>query len=767
MIGQLLDGRYRIIQALSTGGFGHTYVAEDTRIPGHPRCVVKHLKPSTNNPDILATAERLFWSEAESLAQLGNHDQIPRILDFLEENQEFFLMQEFVEGYPLTEELIPEEKLSESYAIDLLQGVLPVLEFIHQRDVIHRDIKPGNIIRRKQDGKLVLIDFGAVKQVRAFNTSIQDRQANATVSIGTPGYMSTEQGRGKPRPNSDIYALGMIAIQALTGMFPIDLDEDAETGEILWQKYTSVSPEFAAILTKMVRYHFKDRYQSATEVLKDLQKLAPTVQDTLATDTPVRELTLEWMEAGQKKTQVIRDRQVSKNPGTVRIGRDPVRCDVVFSAPGVVGLHAEIFFNPQQRVYLRNLSQTDPAVVDGQPFPTGEVALYLGSQIRLGQLELRVAAISLKQSSPSAKPTESIVQPPITPPQLVIPGIQPPPVAAVEPSPTPTPSVVLPSPRPVVSSSSSDSSKWLLTLGLGVVVVGGAIAGFTYLQPSPTITTTTYPTATGECEAVIAAKDNIRTEPTATNSTNVIQQYSQLPTEQKLSVTGKKAVVKDGNYWLQLKLPGGGLAYAHKSIIKNYSQLESCLKVLGKTFEPVDATSLITTPSGRSTPASTSPENEIQSKLTSNNSDINPTRSSTAQEPTNPPAQFQQRSSRANLPPDEGAEIFAQAKVKAIEGDLQGAIEIATEIKSNSALYATAKKAITKWQNELQQKSECMAKRGVWINGQCIAANSPQSTQKPIQQPTQQPPQHQKTEAGTRGRGGTEKENPSTLSPSP
>lgn len=488
MIGQLLDRRYKIIQALSVGGFGHTYIAEDLRIPGHPKCVVKHLKPASHNPKLLATAERLFWSEAESLAQLGTHDQIPRILAFFEENQEFFLVQELVEGHPLTEELIPEKKLSESYVIDLLKDVLPILEFIHQQEVIHRDIKPANIIRRKQDSKLVLIDFGAVKQVRTFANSIQDRRA--TVSIGTPGYMSTEQGRGKPRANSDIYGLGMIAIQALTGLEPCDLEEDSQTGEILWQNHASVSPGLAEVLTKMVRYHFKDRYQSAEEVLEALQQLenlenpsdTPTVQDTVAADTPVHELTLGWLEAGRRRTQIIRDQQASKNPGTVRIGSDPAQCDIVLSEPTVSGLHVEFFFNSQQeRFYLRNLDQSNPVIVDGQYLPVGEVALHQGSNIRLGQLSLRVTAITQKQHSARHKPTEYVTQLQDVPPQPVDRTLQRASAPDVQPSPTPInrPIPIVPSPSP--RSVPFVRSKLFLRVGVGVAVAIGAIAAFAFV----------------------------------------------------------------------------------------------------------------------------------------------------------------------------------------------------------------------------------------------------------------------------------------------
>lgn len=266
MIGKLLDHRYQVIRVLAMGGFGQTYIAQDTRRPGNPICVVKHLKPGTD-PRVFDTAKRLFNSEAETLEKLGNHDQIPRLLAYFVENQEFYLVQEYIEGHTLAEELTPGKRWSESQVIQLLQEVLEILEFVHSQGVIHRDIKPDNIIRRASDNKLVLVDFGAVKQLRTQMVTVGG-QASATVIIGTPGYMPTEQGQGKPRPNSDIYSLGIIAIQALTGLLPTALQEDPETGEIIWQQSITVNYRLAAVLTKMVRYHFKDRYQNATEALQ-------------------------------------------------------------------------------------------------------------------------------------------------------------------------------------------------------------------------------------------------------------------------------------------------------------------------------------------------------------------------------------------------------------------------------------------------------------------------------------------------------------------
>lgn len=270
-LGQLLAHRYRVISPLAAGGFGQTYIAEDTQRPSHPKCVVKHLTPASSDLRFLENARRLFATEAETLEKLGNHDQIPRLLAKFEENEEFFLVQELIEGHPLANELSPGKRWSESQVYCLLWQVLNVLVFVHQNNVIHRDIKPENLLRRDLDHQLVLVDFGTVKQIR---TQIMFQgQPTATISIGTPGYMPTEQSHGRPRPNSDIYALGMIGIQAVTGLMPMQLPEDVETGELLWQDQSQISNELSNILARMTRYHFKDRYQSATEVLQDLESL--------------------------------------------------------------------------------------------------------------------------------------------------------------------------------------------------------------------------------------------------------------------------------------------------------------------------------------------------------------------------------------------------------------------------------------------------------------------------------------------------------------
>ena len=273
MLGRTLRNHYQIIKFLGKGGFGHTYLAKDLDLPGHPQCVVKHLKPQNADPDLILIAKRLFETEAQTLYKLGSlHDQIPKLSAHFEENGEFYLVQDFIAGHDLTKELIPGKKLSESYTITLLHKILEILAIVHQQKVIHRDLKPDNLMRR-QDGKIVLIDFGAVKEISTIVVNAQ-KQTSLTIAIGTPGYMPSEQAKGKPRFASDIHAVGMIGIQALTGEHPFNLREDAQTGEVIWRNQAQVSNNLANILDKMVRDNFSQRYQNAEEALQAILSLS-------------------------------------------------------------------------------------------------------------------------------------------------------------------------------------------------------------------------------------------------------------------------------------------------------------------------------------------------------------------------------------------------------------------------------------------------------------------------------------------------------------
>jgi tetratricopeptide (TPR) repeat protein len=280
---KILTGRYQIIRILGEGGFGKTYLAKDNHLPGNPLCVVKQLKIGTINPEVLPKARELFDREARILQKLGSHPQIPKLYAFFEEHNEFYLVQDYIEGLTLEKEIEEKQVLSESEVILLLQDVLSILKFVHQEHVIHRDIKPANLIRRKQDNKFVLIDFGAVKQITNPDAD-SEILVPKTVGIQTKGYTPIEQLEGYPQPCSDIYALGITAVQALTGVHPKRIPSATYNGKLIWQNLGLVSKPLTKIIDKMIQPVISDRYQNAEEIIHDLEELLEL--STVATEIP-------------------------------------------------------------------------------------------------------------------------------------------------------------------------------------------------------------------------------------------------------------------------------------------------------------------------------------------------------------------------------------------------------------------------------------------------------------------------------------------------
>lgn len=272
---KLLGGRYEILRQLGGGGFGQTYLAKDQHLPGQPYCVVKKLQPKIKRPEAMDVAKRLFEAEAQVLHQLGHHNQIPRLTAHFEEGQQFYLVQEYVPGRVLNQVFKEDLPLSEEETIGLLREILTLLLFVHHHQVIHRDIKPSNLILRESDGKVVLIDFGAVKQMTL--SPIEE----STVIVGSSGYSPPEQLTGRSCFESDLYAVGMIGIQALTSYSPKHLQRDPQTHVLYWRDQAEVSPEFAEVLDRLVQHDPNDRYGTAQEVLDALAGLEPQNQATV------------------------------------------------------------------------------------------------------------------------------------------------------------------------------------------------------------------------------------------------------------------------------------------------------------------------------------------------------------------------------------------------------------------------------------------------------------------------------------------------------
>ncbi|WP_373526503.1 protein kinase [Nostoc sp.] len=277
IIGKLLQGRYEIVQSLSSGVFGQTYIAIDVDYPQNPKCVVKQIKVSSSESGYLEMLRSLFLTETQTLKLLGSHHQIPEFIACFEENERFYLVQECIEGHTLTAELPINQQWgclwSESEVVEFLIDVLGILEFVHSQGIIHCDIKPENLIRRNDEAlrKLVLIDFGSIQSI---DFGICAELPIYRIPVTSLGYIPPEQFIGQTQPNSDIYALGMIAIQALTGLEPLQLKVDPYTNEIFWRSpNTPVNDYLAAVLSQMIRYDCQDRFQSAGDVLRVLKQI--------------------------------------------------------------------------------------------------------------------------------------------------------------------------------------------------------------------------------------------------------------------------------------------------------------------------------------------------------------------------------------------------------------------------------------------------------------------------------------------------------------
>ena len=267
----LLNNRYRILKTLGRGGFGETYLTEDTHMPSGRKCVLKQLKPMVKDPKTPLWIEERFQREAAILEELGNgSSQIPQLYAYFCEEDKFYLVQEWIEGLTLDQYWEQEGNLHRDEVRQILLQLLPVLDYIHRHRIIHRDIKPDNIILRRKDNLPVLIDFGAVKEAIATEVN-QTSISNYSASIGTPGYMSSEQAAGRPIYSSDLYSLGFTAIFLLTGKSPHELETDPRNGEIIWQKAENVDPELIKVIDKAIRFHPRDRFSSAREMLEALK----------------------------------------------------------------------------------------------------------------------------------------------------------------------------------------------------------------------------------------------------------------------------------------------------------------------------------------------------------------------------------------------------------------------------------------------------------------------------------------------------------------
>ena len=355
----LLRNRYSVIKFIGGGGFGRTFQAIDRDCMNAP-CVVKQFLPSLEIQADLAALQKateMFNQEAVRLLQLGEHPQIPRLLAYFEQDKQLYLVQEFIDGRDLKEELAIEGAFNEQKIRQLLFDLLPVLTFIHDRGVIHRDIKPGNIMRRRKDGKLMLIDFGVSKL--ATETGL----GKVGTTVGTAGFTPLEQMRGQAFPASDLYSLGVTCVCLLTQYLP-KIDGSGEVYDALqcrwmWREHlpqgTSISPQLGQVLDKLLQDLPKDRYRSASEVWQALKSTSPKVSPaSTAIPAPVTRLPVERLERlgdEDDKSKPELASEAARLQGDTDIGKDEA---VTTSLP----LTAPPSISPSQNLDVTSLSNS-------------------------------------------------------------------------------------------------------------------------------------------------------------------------------------------------------------------------------------------------------------------------------------------------------------------------------------------------------------------------------------------------------------------------
>jgi serine/threonine protein kinase len=264
----ILAKRYLIKSVLGRGGFGVTFLARNIALPGQPLCIIKQLAPQFTDPQLMAIARQQFELEALSLGRLGSHAQIPALIDYLQIGKELYLVVEYIPGITLQQIVSQQRRFTESEVENFLLQMLRVLAYMHSQHLIHRDLKPQNILLCRTDRRFVLIDFGSVKDL---NPTTKDRQRIDSIAVGTPGFAPPEQLADRPTYASDLYALGMTCIYLLTGKEPSQFPTDDRTCELMWADTVDISTDLSQIIATTIQIPLSDRYQSAAAVLTALE----------------------------------------------------------------------------------------------------------------------------------------------------------------------------------------------------------------------------------------------------------------------------------------------------------------------------------------------------------------------------------------------------------------------------------------------------------------------------------------------------------------
>ncbi|WP_310481421.1 protein kinase domain-containing protein [Chamaesiphon sp. VAR_48_metabat_403] len=271
MLGTILHSHYQIVKVLGIGKSGTTYLAKDLDLIDSPFYIVKKIQTINIDPTDISLADKIFEIKGSIAYEVGKHPQIPTLFSKFTADDARYLVREYIDGEPLSQELTLGVIWSQTQVFDLLIELLGILNFVHGFGYIHQDINPHNIIRRYEDGRLFLIGFGCVQDLGNLGQNLPGEEPK---NINDPSYVPYEQEQNVSKINSDIYAIGAIAIQALTGRYPIE--KDAYSYELKWRDEVTIDPRLVTIINKMVRPDYRNRYQSASEVLEALTSYAST-----------------------------------------------------------------------------------------------------------------------------------------------------------------------------------------------------------------------------------------------------------------------------------------------------------------------------------------------------------------------------------------------------------------------------------------------------------------------------------------------------------
>jgi formylglycine-generating enzyme required for sulfatase activity/DNA-directed RNA polymerase subunit RPC12/RpoP len=332
----LLKDRYRALKLLGQGGFGKTFKAVDEDQPRKPLCVIKQFVFSNNHPETRKIALKLFYEEAQHLEALGKHDQIPELLAYFDVEGQPYLVQQFIDGQDLEQELATAGTFNQTQIRELLESLLPVLDFLHHQSppVIHRDIKPANIIRRRSDGGFVLVDFGAAKQ------ATQSMLAKTGTAIGSAEFAAPEQARRKPVFASDIYSLGVTCIYLLTQVSPFDLF-DMNQDAWVWRDYLVGNPvdeKLGKVLDKMIANSLSQRYKLVVEVLSTLGRKAVCSNDLSLINTIPQQ---SKVQPDPKSILQLTERQENRQENRQKFSFETVKVEIVVNKNIFFGLRSE------------------------------------------------------------------------------------------------------------------------------------------------------------------------------------------------------------------------------------------------------------------------------------------------------------------------------------------------------------------------------------------------------------------------------------------